>query len=76
MERAIAAAGTRAGADSAGLQTLLLLLALQDQAGPLGIDQEMGYGGKIQLVVVITKYCVLRLRSQSHQLISCESLCA
>lgn len=41
-------------ADSAGLQTLLLL-ALLDQAGPVGIHQEMGYGGKIQLVIVITK---------------------
>lgn len=44
MERAIAVAVTRAGADSAGLQTLLLAQLHQD--GPVGIDQEMGYGGK------------------------------
>lgn len=54
MERGIAAALTCRRADSAGLQTLLLL-ALLDQAGPVGIHQEMGYGGKIQLVIVITK---------------------
>lgn len=56
MERGIAAALTCAGElISARLQTLLLLLAVLDQAGPVGIDQEMGYGGKIQLVIVITK---------------------
>lgn len=55
MERGIAAALTCAGElISAGLQTLLLLAVLH-QAGPVGIDQEMGYGGKIQLVIVITK---------------------
>lgn len=56
MERGLTAALTCAAElISAGLQTLLLLLAVLDQAGPVGIDQEMGYGGKIQLVIVITK---------------------
>lgn len=59
MELGIAAALTCAGElISAGLQTLLLLLLLLtglEQAGPVGIDQEMGYGGKTQLVIVITK---------------------
>lgn len=57
MELGIAAALTCAGElISAGLQTLLLLLlAGLEQAGPVGIDQEMGYGGKTQLVIVITK---------------------
>lgn len=41
-------------ADPAGLQ-ILLLLAVLDQAGPVGIDPEMGYGGKIQLVILVTK---------------------
>lgn len=55
MERGIAAALTCAGElISAGLQTLLLLAVLE-QAGPVGIDQEMSYGGKIQWVIVITK---------------------
>lgn len=57
MELGIAAALTCAGElISAGLQTLLLLLlAGLEQAGPVGINQEMGYGGKTQLVIVITK---------------------
>lgn len=57
MELGIAVALTCAGElISASLQTLLLLLlAGLEQAGPVGIDQEMGYEGKTQLVIVITK---------------------
>lgn len=56
MERGFAAVLTCAWElISAGLQTVLLLLAVLDQASPVGIDQEMDYGGKIQLVIMITK---------------------
>ena len=56
MERGFAAVLTCAQElISAGLQTVMLLLAMLEQARPVGIDQEMDYGGKIQLVIMITK---------------------
>lgn len=56
MEHRFAAALARARAlISAGFQILRLLLAALEQARPVGIDQEMDYEGKIQLVIMATK---------------------
>lgn len=56
MEHCFAAALTHARAlISAGFQILPLLLAALEQARPVGIDQEMDYEGKIQLVILATK---------------------
>lgn len=56
MEHRFAAALARARAlISAGFQILPLLLAALEQARPVGIDQEMDYEGKIQLVIMATK---------------------
>lgn len=56
MERGFAAVLTRARElISAGLQTVPWLLAVLEQARLVGIVQEMNYGGKFQLVIMISK---------------------
>lgn len=56
MERGFAAVLTCAREPtSAGLQTVPLLLAGLEPARPVQIDQEVDYGGKIQLVITVTK---------------------